>query len=317
MTEGIGPSVLRRIVAAWPRRAAVARDPQAADRTDPYDPEVPDYPLSVVPFAEHPRFQDASPERRSRVLTGLWLGYNERVVETERLVAEPGFRLLVDGAFPGTSPLLCQAIRQSIVDESYHTYMHWTAHTRTMELRGVRERPPRPTLVTYRRLRAAMDAMPEAWERDIAVLVWSAVAETCVNSLLALVARARDIQPMHSLITTLHLRDEAAHGSILVEVMRELFVHMGREQRAAVARCLPLALDAFAEQDPGVLLAELRAADVAGAEEIVGDLGPGRVVRDFTGARRLVAELGLLDRVDFDFGEQPDWSPLRDPDLRP
>ncbi|WP_223199483.1 diiron oxygenase [Solihabitans fulvus] len=317
-TSTVGSATLRRIVAAWPRRAAVANQPDAVDTPQPFDATVPDYPLDLVPFARHPRFLAATPEQRDRVLTGLWLGYNERVIATESMVAEPAFQLIMRGGLSGSEdPLLRQGIQQAIVDESFHTYLHQLANARTRELRAVGERPPQPVLVTYRRLARTLAELPERWERDIAVLTWGAVAETCINALLALVARDRTIQPMHSLITTLHLRDESAHGSLVVEAMRDLYRQMNRAQRAAVARFLPLALAAFAEQDPSVLRIELSAAGVEGVDEIIGDLAgtpPGRrLVRDFSGGRRIVAELGLTDEVDFDFPDRPDWSPYADP----
>ncbi|MGA4838450.1 4-aminobenzoate N-oxygenase [Streptomyces sp. G45] len=312
--HGIGSATLRRLVAAWPRRAAVANRPEVFQEPAAYDPGIPDYPLDIVPFAEHPRFLAASPEQRQRVLTGLWIGYNERVIATEHLVAEPAFDLVMRGVFPGSDdPVVRQGVQQAIVDESFHTYMHMLAISRTRELRRVTSRPEQPPLVTYRRLRETLATMPERWERDVAVLVWGAVAETCINALLALLARDTAIQPLHSLITTLHLRDETAHGSVVIEVVRELHARMNAEQRRTLARCLPLALDSFAEQDLSTLRLELVTAGVAGADEIVADLRTAatgrRLVRDFSGAQRLVEELGLADEVDFDFPERPDWSP--------
>ncbi|MCP2258868.1 P-aminobenzoate N-oxygenase AurF [Streptoalloteichus tenebrarius] len=312
--DGIDGATLRRLVRAWPRRAAVTTKAEVVEQANDYDPLLPDYPMEIVPFAEHPRFLAASPEQRQKVLTGMWIGYNERVIATEQLIAEPAFELIMHGVFPGSdSPLVRQGIQQSIVDESFHTYMHMLAISRTRELRGVRERPAQPELVTYRRLRQVLATMPERWERDVAVLVWGAVAETCINALLALMARDRTIQPMHSLITTLHLRDETAHGSIVIEVVRELYARMNAEQRRTLVRCLPLALDAFAEQDLTALRLELVTAGVRGADEIVGDLramsAGNRLVRDFSGAQRMVEQLGIAEAVDFDFPERPEWSP--------
>jgi hypothetical protein len=87
----------------------------------------------------HPPLDTA---QHNRVLTGLWLGYNERVIATEQLIAEPGFQLIMAGDLPGSDdPLVRQAIQQSIVDESFHTYLHMIAHSRTMQLRGIQERP--------------------------------------------------------------------------------------------------------------------------------------------------------------------------------
>jgi 4-aminobenzoate N-oxygenase len=310
---GIGMATLRRIAAAWPERAAVRRDPAELAAPPEFDAGLPDYPPGLVPFAGHPRFLAASPAQRQQVLTGMWLGYNERVIATEALIAEPAFGLIMAGTFPGgDDPVIRLAVQQARVDESYHTYLHMLAISRTSSLRQAGARPPQPPLVTYRRLREVLDAAPEAWERDLAVLAWGAVAETSINALLALIARDRDVQPMHALITTLHLRDESAHGSVVIEVVKALHEHMNQAQRRALARYLPLALRAFSEQDPLVLRSELARAGVAGADEIVGDLrgsGPAaRLVRDYSGAARLVRELGLADQVEFEFPPEPEWA---------
>jgi hypothetical protein len=303
----IGRSTLRRIAEAWPQRAAMATSLSVAESTeDNYDPGKPDYPVTAVPFANHPRFLDATPEQRQRVLTGLWLGYNERVIATERLIAEPAFALIMDGVFPGSAdPLVAQTVQQSLVDESFHTYMHMMALSRTSRLRGVRERPPLPRLVTHRRLEQALATTTERWERDLAVLVWGAVAETCISGLLGVLARDATVQPMHSLISTLHLRDESAHGSIVIEVVTRLHAYMNAAQRDAVARFLPPALEAFAAQDPSMLRIELTEAGIDGVEEILHDIkdtpAGKQLVLDMSGARRLVRELGLADVVDFDF----------------
>ncbi|HEU5129212.1 MAG TPA: diiron oxygenase [Glycomyces sp.] len=317
--DGIGESTLRRIALNWPRRASVrAGFTEAAPE---YRPEIEDYPRHLVPFAEHPRFLAAEPRQRSRVLTGLWLGYNERVIETERLIAEPAFDLIMRGTFPGSrDPLVRQSVQQSLIDESFHSYMHMFAIERTMQLRRVRERPGQPTLVTYRRLRQTLDGMPEPWQRDIAVLIWGAVAETCINALLALIARDDGVQPMHSLITTLHLRDESAHGSVVVEVVKRLYDRMNAEQRATVEHCLPLALRAFTEQDLSALRVELEHARIEGVDEILADVrrmpANRELVRDYSGAKRLVRELGLTERVEFDFPDSPEWATAFDVERR-
>lgn len=310
--ERIDRTTLHRLAAAWPTRAVVRGDLAVLDHDAEFDATVPDYPLSVVPFADHPGFAAATPAQRDQVLTGLWLGYNERVIAAEQLLVEPAFDLIARGVFPGSDdPLVRQAIQQSLVDESFHTYMHMMAISRTRDLRGVTTRPAMPTMVTRRRLDRRLAELPEAWQRDLAVLVWGAVSETAISTLLALIARDRTIQPMHSLIATLHLRDESAHGAIVVEVVKLLYRRMNPAQQRMLAELLPLALHAFTEQDMSALRVELAHANVRGAERILDDLrastpsGRPKLVRDYSGTRRIVRELGLTDQIDFTFPEPP------------
>lgn len=304
---GIDRSTLRRIADAWPQRAAMATGLELTETSAPYDADVPDYPLAAVPFADHPHYLAAAPSQQDAVRTGMWLGYNERVIETERLIAEPAFALIIAGTFPGADdPLVARTVQQSLVDESFHTYMHMMALSRTKELRGITKRPPLPVLITQRRLADALAECAEQWERDVAVLVWGAVAETCIGGLLALLARDTTVQPMHALISKLHLRDESAHGSIVVEVMRRLHAHMNQAQRTKVRQLMRPALDAFATQDPSMLHIELTEAGIPGVEQVLHDIQEkpsGRqLVLDMTGAKRMIDELGLTDDVEFDFG---------------
>lgn len=72
----IGPSTLRRIAAAWPRRATVRTDMDKVvgepDGPAGFDPELPDYPERILPFAGHPRYLAAEPHQRSLVNTLGW-----------------------------------------------------------------------------------------------------------------------------------------------------------------------------------------------------------------------------------------------------
>lgn len=305
--QGIDRSTLRRIADAWPQRAAMAAGLEPTETSEPYDADVPDYPMAAVPFADHPNFLAAAPAQRDAVLTGMWLGYNERVIETERLIAEPAFALIMKGVFPGAEdPLVARTVQQSLVDESFHTYMHMMALSRTKQLRRIDIRRPLPVLVTHRRLSDELARCTAQWERDLAVLVWGAVAETCIGGLLSLLARDTTVQPMHAMISRLHLRDESAHGSIVVEVMSRLYDRMNAAQRDAIRRLMRPALQAFATQDPSMLRIELGQAGIPGVEEILVDIQrkpSGRqLVLDMTGAKRMIDELGLSDDVEFDFG---------------
>src|SRR3979490_301881 len=75
----VGPTTLRRITAAWPRRATIRTDLTNVANPEEYDADLLDYPLHLLPFAGHPRFLAATGEQRQRVNTLAWLAYNQRV----------------------------------------------------------------------------------------------------------------------------------------------------------------------------------------------------------------------------------------------
>ena len=304
----IDRSTLQRLADSWPRRATIRSDLDRIEAPAIHDPGVPDYPVALLPFATHPDFLAASEEARSRVLTLAWLTYNERVIVAEEEVANPAFALIMHGAFPGASGMdIRRTVQQAHVDETWHTYMHMMAMQRTRDLRGVQEEPQRPAAVTYQRLVEAWAEATEPWERNLLTLVWATVAEVSVNAYLTLLSRDTTIQPLHSLVPQLHARDESAHSSMMVEVVKALYQHMNRDQKEAFCRALPRALLAFAEHDFGAWGAILAHCGIRHPERIVDDVRAASefrlLVRDFSGVRRVVQSLGIEDRVAFDFGQ--------------
>ncbi|MEU2723650.1 diiron oxygenase [Streptomyces smyrnaeus] len=307
--HAIDESVLRRIAASWPRRATIRTDLDQIAEPEEYDRTLPDYPVHLLPFAEHPHFVAADPEKRQQVLTMAWLVYNERVIAAEEYVANPTFAMIMHGVFPGADGVqLKRAVQQTHVDEVWHTYMHMVAMQRTREVREVVNEPSYPHTVTYRRLLQAEAETSEKWERDLLKLVWTTVSEISVNAYLELLSRDTTVQPLHALVPRLHARDESAHSSVMVEVAKSLFVHMNTEQRRAFVDALPRALNAFVAQDFEVWPDVLKHAGIEHADEIVADCraqaGNDLLVRDFSGIRRIVREMELEDDVDFSFGAQ-------------
>ncbi|MBB5078758.1 diiron oxygenase [Nonomuraea endophytica] len=303
----VGPATLRRLAAAWPKRATVRTDMDAVLEPGAYDERLMDYPVDLLPFGRHPDFAGAPYEQRLLVNTLAWLAYNERVIAAEEHVANPTFEMLAHGVFPGLTRFEAkEAVQQSHVDEVWHTYMHMLAMRRTREARRLYAEPDTyQHPVTNRRLYALTARAAEKWERDLLYLLWTAVGEISINKFLDLLAGDRTIQPMHALIARLHARDEAAHGPVLFEVTKEVFACLGRRERELFARTLPEAILAFGAEDYALWLEILRFAGFADPRGIVEDsrAAPGAdlLVTDFSPVQRLVRELEIEDQVGFDF----------------
>ena len=303
---GIGPSALRRIAAAWPRRATVRTDLDKVTHPETYDHDLLDYPEHLLPFAEHPDFAGQPEDRRLLANTLAWIAYNARVIAAEEHVASPTFVMLAHGRFPGVERYeVKEVVQQAHVDEVWHPYMHMVAMQRTREVRGITTEADILQPVTNRRLFALADQCSEGWERDLLFLLWTTVGEVSINAFLDLLAGDRTIQPMHSLIARLHARDEAAHGPVLAELMKEIFPRLNRRQQDFVVRWFPSAITAFGAEDYDLWPQVLGLAKMPKAADIVGDARRGPdgelMLTDFSTVRRLLSDLGIEHRVEFDF----------------
>jgi hypothetical protein len=273
---------------------------------DPDSSDLPDYPVHLIPFGQHPRFLDVSERSRRLVNTLAWQSYNARVIAAEEHVANPTFEMLTHGVFPGVDRYEAkEAVQQSHIDEVWHTYMHMTAMQRTKEAHNLTAEPDYSHPITNRRLFELTAERSEKWERDMLFLVWTVVGELHINNFLELLAHDRTIQPMHSLVARLHARDEAAHGPIVAEVMKDIYVHLNKEQRQLFVHALPDAIKALGAQDYEIWSDILQFVGVPGVAEIINDTrrlpGTEMMLADFSTVERLVRELGIEDQVDYDF----------------
>ena len=306
MNPRINHRAVEKMAAAWHRRASVRGDAFYAQLSEEtWDPTVPDYPLELVPFAHHPCLSAARPEQRQLVLTLAWAVYNQRVITAEDHVANPAFGLVQRRVFPGAdSPAFLQAVQQALIDEHWHTHMHDLAMRHTLARRGVDATVRFPSSVTYQALLARQAAASEAWERDLLTLVWTVVSEISINALLSLLGRDATIQPLHREVTSLHAKDESAHGAVMAEVAKALWVHMTLAQREYFAAALPAAVEAFGVQDLGAWAVIIDRAGLGCARDVLADCakdGAHRsLVRDYSGVARLVADLGIEERIELD-----------------
>ena len=298
-------SVVERLAAAWPRRATV-RTSGADLFPEDWDAAVPDYPLGLVPFGEHPDFVEAPADQRQLVLTLAWLAYNERVITAEDHVANPAFAMVQRGVFPGAdTPALRSVVQQTLVDEHWHTHVHHLAMDNTRRVRGVDAQDWFPPSVTYRALLAEQAEASEVWERDLLTLLWTVVSEISINALLSLLAGDDTIQPLHRTVTSMHARDERAHGSVMVEVTKAVWGHLDPRQRDRFVSGFPRAVQAFSAEDYSAWAVIVERAGLAGGREMLADSRGRGLVRDYSGLERLAHQLGIADRVEMEFPAAP------------
>ncbi len=288
---------------SWRRRAAV-KAPAAHELSFWPEGDEEDFPIDLLPFGKHPLYEKQPPSVQRNVLTYAWLAYNRRTIAAEVDVANPAFELIFADRFPASDrPFLKRAVRQSIVDEHFHTLLHMQAIETTAAARGVTP-ISHSSSVTARGLRAAQAAAGSDWERDLLLLIFAIVSEISINAHLNVIARAEGIQPAHRRLATYHNRDEAAHARLLRDHSLHLYPALQPDERRAFEQALPIALESFVAQDFLVWSEIFAVAGVAHSHEILEDCrmyGDRRFIRDFSGLKGLVRDLDIQGRVEFDF----------------
>lgn len=282
--DGEPATILDRLSRSWLTRAAVRNPEYVEDPAPAFDPALHDFPPALLPFRAHPDYAGLDEATQRRVQALAWISWNRRVVDTEEAVVCRALAALLGGhtdlRLTGAARM---TIRQTLLDEYFHSQIHEVAAALT-----ARQRQLAPELVarlarpgySHRSYRAAAAELREAWEKDVALLVWAVVGELSIYEFLTLVSDDPMVQLGSRSLLRLHERDEAAHATVVAHALREHFHELTAPQRACFARCLPLAIHSLSQQDWSVWTDVLELAGVPRARQIVDDVEHDRGVPD-------------------------------------
>lgn len=309
----VNTALIAQLNKAWPRRATVC-DMAKFQVEGEFDASRPDYPVALVPFFAHDGIQRLDDPLKQQILSWGWIGYNRRTVAAEDHVVNPALNYLASEILPGDDWIFTESIRQTLIDEHYHTLMHLNAIQRTRRLRQIETDMDLPMSITYRELDKLRQQVVEPWQKQLAAVAFATVAEISVNAFLDILADDTTIQPQNSSVAKLHNRDEYAHSKTLCEISKVVFHRLTAPQKAFFIATLPVALRAFVAQDFSMWEAILRQLNVPNAARIIHDCQqPGKdsaLTRDYSGLQRLADELGIIDQLDFEFSRAPTLAPV-------
>ncbi|WP_276504971.1 diiron oxygenase [Terrimonas pollutisoli] len=303
----INMELISRLMRNWPKRASVRGCYFDEFKTnDNYDPSLPDYPKELVPFWDHPSFDKVDDEIKFKILTWGWITYNTRTIHAEEKIVNPSFDLILQDTFPGTDKVeMKNVVHQSLIDERFHSMMHYNAMEITKKLRSIRDKINLPDSVTYRRLLEHQSNQPEDWKQKLMVLACGIVSETSINAFLSLLSKSTGVQPRHALVSKLHDVDEFAHSSLLVEIAKSVFVHFNKREKTFFVQYLPMAMDAFCVQDFSSWSCILEYHKIKKSREIIEDCrqaaSKAKMVNDYSGLKRIAEELNIMKDINYEF----------------
>jgi alpha-N-dichloroacetyl-p-aminophenylserinol N-oxygenase len=287
--------VIERIGTSWNTRVAVRQD--RLDLTQYYDPSIPDFPTTMVPFWNEPEFAALDQAVKLRFLAAAWIAYNEKAIYLEDEIVQPLCSLLLKNRLPGVSdPQVKQVLAQVQVDEQFHILMCLDICNNARERHDLfGYEMPEPLLGV--RLKQTLAETPDAYEATILRLAYASVAEMSINAYLNQVASDQSIQPLNRINTDMHRRDESAHSMAFRQIVGSCFRALDARGQDLFRRHISDALDIFTTPDHGSWASILAFLDIPGRDALLARLDAAtrskRLSRDYTVLSSLFDEIGL------------------------
>lgn len=299
--------VMDRLAQSWDYRVAVRQD--RLDLTQYYDPTIPDFPLAMIPFADDPEFahliDTSETDAKLRFLAATWLAYNERVMFIEDEIVQPFCGLLLKNGLPGAGDgRLKQVLAQTQVDEQFHTLMCVEVCNSARQRYALDDYVlPRP-LLGVRRDRE-LDATNDTTERALIRMAYATVSETTIHAYLKQLSDDLTIQPLNRLHTDMHRRDEAAHATVFLEIARSVYQGLDERGKASFREHMATALAHSVEIDLTFWSSTLPYLQTRDWEPLIARTQQAcshkRVSRDYAALVSLLDELGVRDKIHFEF----------------
>lgn len=296
---------LDKLVNSWPARAGV-RKTEPDDGTTlatavGWQADKPDFLIELLPFHDHPHFQNAPEPLRQAALSCGWLAYNEKTVAIESKIVSPACMHLIDGEVAG----FCvhrhrEAVAQALIDESFHILLVLQANGVTRGRRQLNDlRIPSFELVEH--MRRKQEQHPESWKKILIQLATAVVSEVLVSDYLRLLSTASGIQPLNRLTTEIHRRDESAHNGLFKSLGAVIYRGLSRSEKEFFVQALRQPSAWFASPELEVWRTMLRQIDFPGAEEMIRDCQAqqrGKDVHlDVSTLETLLADLGVENNM--------------------
>lgn len=226
-------------------------------------------------------------------------------MDIEKYVVNPGFDVLAEDRLGvGLGDWAAVAVNQAMVDEQYHTLMHFNASSATRRGRGwALPSKALPDVLTVRTRAQALDAAEVPRKIALTELAFMTVAEVSITAYLDLIADDPGVQSINRATIRLHARDEYCHASIAGELAESVCSTLGDEERRTFADSACTAMRSFASNDYGAWRSIFTTEGIGSGDKMLDDLahstGSELLVQDFSGLRTLFDRLGMPDRINF------------------
>ena len=296
-------NLLQKLASNWHKRAQVGKIKHKAAKLErpewSFDRDRDDFRIDLLPFKNHPHFQQAPVEVKKKILSCGWLAYNEKTVEIESKIIAPACNHIIGRDVPGVKDSVSQQIASdTMVDEAYHVQLVVTACRITREKRNL-QNLELPNFALTTNMEREKSYFSEPWQKILIQLATAIVSEIFISDYLDLLAHDREIQPLNQLTVATHRQDEMAHGSIFKYLTKCIYSQLNEEQKEFFIKVLPKPVRWFANTELDVWQSMLQQIGFSHTEAIINDCRAFNEVNlkniDYSDLISLVEEIGILD----------------------
>lgn len=213
---------------SWDNRAVVRN--KILDYELDYDLDMPDFMEDLLPFKNHPLYEDSSQAVKSKILSCGWLIYNEKTVNIETKIISPACINIIDKKF---DLFLAENIRENIAqvltDESYHTLMVIKANALTMKKRQLAPfRFPDFDLVSN--MQTMLGNLNCSKDKMLLGLACAIVSEMSISDYLSKLSKESSIQELNRQVIYAHWKDELSHASAFKKILEMAYCGFSKKE---------------------------------------------------------------------------------------
>lgn len=220
-------NLLNKLSSYWPRRAIVKKEELDFGL---FDPTKVDFIEELLPFSDHPTYQQLDSNLKNKILSSAWIAYNEKTIALETAVVNPLCVDIIYNQLPGLNNETCTKTASEIMtDEAYHVLMVVNSTKITRQNRMLYFHLEKLNLVQH--MQEEQDKYPEYWQKCIIQFITALVAEIFTSKSMAALSKNTAIQPLHQKTVHAHYIDEAAHGSVFKELAKLFFARLATNEK--------------------------------------------------------------------------------------
>lgn len=259
--------IIKRIVDSWGQRAKIRGDliniPLVEDKDD--------FLENLLPFYNHPKYQELNYQQKRNCLSCGWIIYNEKTLMIESEIVNPACKHIIDGHIVGLQTNEARlAACETMIDESYHMFIVEKANQITKMYRKL-QHINYPSFYLSQAINKAYITCHKPWMKPLLQIATATATEVLISNYLSKLSTCVTIQPMNRITVSTHLHDELAHSKLFSSMLCQFYYLLPLEQQKFFSSSLGKAVSWFRDSELDLWKSVLEQLGIHNVREIIQD----------------------------------------------